>query len=663
MICERCGSFLPDDALTCDHCGAFLGDKGSSAMKDTGVRAIRQGRSGSQKPTLPVRQGGMREYGDYDLSPLPLEPADRAQRRRPVQPMSDTVRGSRPDTRRGVPVQSGHLRANPTPRKSVRLHPVRRHNINWMLIGLIVVVLGLGAFIGYEVYMARSDSGQRSTARKNVLSTFEPQLELAVSKDATRTTEKEDLLKQWNSATAQSYWEVAQEFADGGDLETAITAYRMADILDSDNYDGLLDMASTYEMMNQNDKAEELYLNLIENVSPFRSEAYTALIRLYQNTDRGPEAAEMMKLAYENTDRETFRLQRREYIPQSPQVNLSAGRYDLSKMDREVDISSPQSFDIYYTYDDNAVLPQDGILYDGVSLHAEEGTVTLRAVCVNGTLVSDELSVSYTFYYPTPPAPKCNLAPNTYKTAKTVSLRAGTREEYTKKEQAEMEKNLTYYYTIDGSTPTEESPVYDGTPIQLPSGKVTLKAMCKNQYGKLSSILEVGYKFNIKPAPLEMYAETDTLADMVLLTTTQQEFEAAFGSPQQEIDTTYLTLEDTARHLEYPWGYAVFATVNKRWVLVRVEMTSSVTSTPRGVGFGATEAEVTGVYKDFGQVQSPNGTRGLYYDYPNVGKVLIDDDGTRYIQYTCQNKESKTLVLQYWLKNGTVNRIVNYYQP
>ena len=140
MICERCGSFLPDDALTCDHCGAFLGDKGSSAMKDTGVRAIRQGRSGSQKPTLPVRQGGMREYGDYDLSPLPLDPADRAQRRRPVQPMSDTVRGSRPDTRRGVPVQSGHLRANPTPRKSVRLHPVRRHNINWMLIGLIVAV-------------------------------------------------------------------------------------------------------------------------------------------------------------------------------------------------------------------------------------------------------------------------------------------------------------------------------------------------------------------------------------------------------------------------------------------------------------------------------------------------------------------------------------------
>lgn len=281
-------------------------------------------------------------------------------------------------------MQGGSLRTAAAPAKSVRLHPVRRHNINWMLIGLIVVVLGLGAFIGYEIYMSRSDSGQRSVARKNVLSTFEPQLELAVSKDATLTTDKEALLKEWNSASRAVLLGSSAGICRRRRLETAITAYRMADILDPDNYDGLLDMASAYEMMNQNDQAEELYLDLIENVSPFRSEAYTALIRLYQNSDRGPEAAEMMKLAYENTDRETFRLQRREYIPQSPQVDLSAGRYDLSKMEREVDLSSPQGFDIYYTYDDAATLPEDGILYDGVSLHAEEGTVTLRAVCVNG---------------------------------------------------------------------------------------------------------------------------------------------------------------------------------------------------------------------------------------------------------------------------------------
>ena len=92
-------------------------------------------------------------------------------------------------------------------------------------------------------------------------------------------------------------------------------------------------------------------------------------------------------------------------------------------------------------------------------------------------------------------------------------------------------------------------------------------------------------------------------------------------------------------------------------------MNSAFTSMPREVSFGASEADVTGVYKDFGQVQSPNGTRGLYYAYPDVGQVYIAEDGTRYVHYSCHNNESKMIVLQYWLKNGRVNKILNYYQP
>src|SRR5699024_9130407 len=117
------------------------------------------------------------------------------------------------------------------------------------------------------------------------------------------------------------------------------------------------------------------------------------------------------------------------------------------------------------------------------SIMPKEGTITLRAVAVSGDLVSDPISVSYSFYYPTPPAPKCNLAPNTYKTLREVSLRAGALSEtqaagLTKAEQAEIESHYVYYYTIDGSTPTAESPVYDGTPIKLPSGRVKLTAVC-----------------------------------------------------------------------------------------------------------------------------------------------------------------------------------------
>lgn len=665
MICEKCGSFVPDDALTCDNCGTYLGSEGGSARQDTGVRAIRQGRAGASMPTLPSRRGDMREYGDYDLSPLPVEQTDRSPRRKPVAQMEEPGRmtgGSRPATHRGVPVQS-HARTPGVPRKAMRMHSVKQHNINWMLIGLIVAVLALGAGMGYMIYMSQSDIGRRATARKNVLSANDTLFALALTKDANLLTQQEELLKEWNRTPAHSYWEVAQQFVDDGDLDEAIIAYRLANIIDPDNYDGLMEMASTYELKSLDDQAEEIYLNLCTNISPFRGEAYTSLIRLYQNNDRGPEAAEVMKLAYENTDRETFRLQRREYIPQSPQVNLIAGRYEISAMDKDILLTSPQSFDIYYTMDADAVLPEDGILADGGPLQITEGSVTLRAVCVNGKLVSDPMSVSYTFYYPSPPAPKCNLAPNTYKTLKTVSLRAGTREEYTKKQQAAMEASLTYYYTIDGSTPTEESPVYDGTPIQLPAGNVTLKAICVNQYGKMSSTLEVGYKFNAKPAPLDVYQEADVFSDFVLNKTSQIDFVAAFGQPISEQATTYLHLEAEARHLEYKWGYAVFALINNQWQLVRIDMNSSIATAPRGVGFGSTESEICGAYKDYGQLEAPNGTRGLYYTYPTVGQVLISEDGTRYIQYSCQTKESYIWVLQYWLNNGRVDHIVNYYQP
>ena len=114
-----------------------------------------------------------------------------------------------------------------------------------------------------------------------------------------------------------------------------------------------------------------------------------------------------------------------------------------------------------------------------------------------------------------------------------------------------------------------------------------------------------------------------TFGGFELNRTTQQDFEATFGQPRSVTETTYLQLPNQARHLEYDWGYAVFILNNNAWQLVRIEMRSGFTSTPRGIQLGASLDEVTSAFKDFGQVYSPNGTRGLYYDYPRVGQYLF----------------------------------------
>lgn len=85
----------------------------------------------------------------------------------------------------------------------------------------------------------------------------------------------------------------------------------------------------------------------------------------------------------------------------------------------------------------------------------------------------------------------------------------------------------------------------------------------------MSPTLEVGYKFNVSPYPLDMYGESDTFGSFTLNKTSIDEFKAAFGNPSQELETTYLNLTNSARHLQYNWGYAVFILENSAWQLVR----------------------------------------------------------------------------------------------
>ena len=658
MICPRCGAYMPSSELTCESCGTFLSNTEKPAS-EMGVRAIRQGKHNSSFPLVPDSRRDLYEYGDYDMSPLP--PTDEHSPRRKTPPIQARGNDSRPAAHRGVPIvprgRTGSFSA-----RNMKPRFVKKRAVNWARIGFIgltiLILAGSGAFF----YIRGSDEGLRRSARRIVASVNESMLTTALSKDEPSRSEREAALDAFNRVPAPFYWFIGQEYLDMGDVETAITSFRIAIVLEPENYDGLLLLANAYELNAMDDEAEAIYLKLIQTIAPPRAEAYTALIRMYLEQNRSPEAADIMLAAYHNTDRETFRLQRSDFIPLLPQVDLPAGRYEKAQT---IQLTSPQGYDIYYTLDNSVALPVLGVLPDGWLFSEDgtflipEGTLTLRALCKSQDLVSDPLSVTYTVFYPSPSAPYANLAPGTYTRPLTVKLRPGSRED----EREHKTNPLIFYYTIDGSTPTEESPVFDGAPIKLPSGKVTLRAVCVNQYGKMSSTREVDYKFNISPAPLAMYSREDQFDGFVLNSTSIERFTARFGAPQNETQTRYLYMDAEARLLEYGWGHAVFILVNNQWGLVRVEMNADVTLGPRGVGIGNTEDEVAAAYKDMGQVQSPNGNRGLYYADPHIGRILQNSDGTRTIQYSCRTLEGRIWILQYHLRAAQVYQIVHYYQP
>lgn len=193
---------------------------------------------------------------------------------------------------------------------------------------------------------------------------------------------------------------------------------------------------------------------------------------------------------------------------------------------------------------------------------------------------------------------------------------------------------------------------------------MTLKAISVNGYGKSSTIKEVGYKFNKKPWMKTMMTVDDTLGDWKLGTTTKEAFTQKCGEGTATETVYNYTIGMDMEKVTYDWGYACFARLRTANVLVELYMTRDEFTAPRKTQIGSTEDEVVSVYKDFGQVESPSGNRGLYESEFNKGKIYKQEDGTKIIRYRVETGDSHIWQLDYELNtSGTVDAIRWSYEP
>lgn len=460
------------------------------------------------------------------------------------------------------------------------------------------------------------------------------------------------LARKFKADNPQAYWIVGEEFLNAGDTVNSIRALTMADDKDPNNADGILLLASAYEAAGLPAQAESMYWRVIKEISPQRPEPYRYLYRMLMAQKRLPEVAQILRLGFENTGIGTFSEQLADLLPSSPELSLAGGRYNSEKT---VKISSPQGYDIYYIMDDGSgVLPQDGKLYNGEEIKIPEGASKLRAVCTSLNLVSEPVEAKYILIYPSPSAPNANLASGTYSTKKSVSLRIP---------HEEKDKDLVIHYTIDGSIPTENSPIFDGTPIVMPSGRVNLKAFSQNSRGKISNLREIDYKFDVKPFLNKVYNEEDKFYGIVVYDTSPEKIQEQFGAANSVKDSKFNIVKDfKSKIYNFSWGSAEFVLVSNQWKLAKIEMNKKIAEGPRGLNIGSSEAEVVAAFKDMGQLPNLDGSRGLYYNLPESGKILIVN-GKRLVRYTCKTKYGVEWVLEFHLgANSLVDKIIYYAQ-
>ena len=639
MLCPRCGYYAEKEDTVCPECGEILNSGTDTPY--SGAEAIRQGkrarqaiheaaertlevkrrrRSGASRATVEMpalkntedEEESFAEYrvseteaaGDEDGDSVVFE-----RRRRTVYDENDDIR----EQARAYTewIENGG-------RKRLKM-------VNWMKLTMAGVVLLALITAGGYFFLKETAGGQKIMARLG------------------------------RETTATALWAVGEDLMDSGDVEGAIEAFEKAKLQDEaeDNVDvdGMLMLGNAYEAAGRTKEAAELYAYIYEG-TPSRPEAYVNHIRILMNNGELAKAGNLMDKAYKATGETTFQTQRRDLLPEVPTVTVGGVFEDKKK----ITMSSPQGYDVYYTFDENVKLPEGGTLYTDIP-PLDEGIWNLRAVAVNGELVSDEIKGTYKIIMPSPQMPRVNLAPGAYKNRQKVKLFPG--------KDNEKDDDIRIFYTVDGSTPNTDSPEFTGEPVLLPSGhKVTIKAIAVNQYGKESMVQEVSFRIDAKPYPLTAWEIDERINDLELNKTTMKDFQAAYGPGEEtEIETTKSSGFTTAlRKFEYPWGYAVMNLNKKNWVLVELHFRdNSVFKAPRGTGIGDQKDFVISKFRDMGQVESANGNRGLYYlDNLSDGKFLAKDQSIRYRIRI----DGTYYQLKYYLnENGTVNEIEYRYIP
>lgn len=506
-------------------------------------------------------------------------------------------------------------------RQTIVVHTPRRHSsVNWALLFTVLLTMMVVFVAGGYVFLRLTNSGQKILARLGY------------------------------EATATAMWDIGEEYMDQGYIERAILIEEEAFEKEperEDIYDRLQQLCEAYEAAERPADAERLYTYMYEKVDKTNPIAYQNILRLMRAQGRNMEASQFLKLAYANTNVSAFETERLEMIPAAPTVaeNSGAGRY---KENKSIELISPEGNDIYYLIGEEGTLPEDGQLYKQPILLTEGGWV-LRAVCVSTELVSDELNAKYVITYPSPDAPKASLAPGTYVQRQRIRLR-----------NVGNDPNVVFYYTIDGTPPTINSPIYDGEGILLPGGRVTVRAVAVNRYGKTSNEMSVELQINIPFRNYYRYT-TDPIDGAQIMKTTYNQFVSRFGQPQKEENITDTAIRGSCIRLTYSWGEARFYIADTGTLLYYVDATSGV-KLPRGTKFGMSETQVTEQFRDLGQKPNQDGSRSLYFDTTErcYGRVNLLSNGQKRIDYWQVDTEyDATIIMSYYLTDDAVTRVVS----
>lgn len=496
-------------------------------------------------------------------------------------------------------------------------------HVNWLRMCVIAVICVVVLVGGIYFFLSKTSPGQRWLASNEY------------------------------EASAEAYHEIGRTLMTEGSISKAIKALEIAQAKEPNNLEILVDLGKAYLGVNNLQDAELAFGHAIQKW-PEYPEPYRFLSESLIEQGRTYEAMQLLEMAMEKNEDSYFETTFTRLLPATPSIvdpkegtQILGGRFG-SEFSIKL-ISEEDDVEIYYTL--NGKDPKEvGILYKR-PIYLEEGGRKLRAVAKKGDVFSKEMVQSFVINKPTPDMPRSNLLSGTYKSVRTVSLRA--------------ENDAEIYYTTDGTTPiVQDGEVINGilyeNPIQLRIGKTEIRAFAKNSDGKFSNVLSIEYKCEGK-TKTSMEA-ADTIGGLKLYGTTRSTFESKYGAPLSEHPDGE-DMMGVYTKLIYSFGYAIFLDRGNESEPFLMELSTSSTafSGPRGTGIGSRMQDVIDAYRDEGGENNAKGGRLLYsLTGQNMRRIGMMDklSETEYqVAYYCMLENGQFISLIYHITDGLVDRM------
>ena len=241
--------------------------------------------------------------------------------------------------------------------------------------------------------------------------------------------------------------------------------------LDTDNQKAMLLQGQIYVQMKDNDQAETVFLQVIDQ-DPDCADAYKNLLELYDSMDSYDQILALKEKASDEKILALFD----DYLVESPTVSPEGGNYNEFQ---EVALSvKGKGLEIYYTLDGSIPTTDDTLYEDAITLD-EQGKTTLTAVAVDKDgHYSEPVSEKYVIELDAPDAPSVSPDGGTFHRASTVTVH--------------VPSGTTVYYTWGDHTPTRNSARYTG-PIDIPEGNNILSLVAIDENGMSSEVLKCNY--------------------------------------------------------------------------------------------------------------------------------------------------------------------------